>query len=101
MKKGIRMLFLGLTVFLVVEMLLPTRIQNPVEGCGQESYNQASFWHPWGGHNHRGIDIFAKKGTPVHPAIGGVVVATLITAVMEATASLCSVLDCVSTTMLT
>ena len=76
MKNGIRMLFLGLTVFLVVEMLLPTRIQNPVEGCGQESYNQASFWHPWGDHNHRGIDIFAKKGTPVHPAIGGVVVAT-------------------------
>ena len=25
---------------------------------------------------HAGIDIFAKKGTPVHPAIGGIVIAT-------------------------
>ncbi len=62
------------TVF--VMMLLPTKIQNPVEGCGRESYNPKSFWHPWGDHNHRGIDIFARKGTAVHPAIGGIVVAT-------------------------
>jgi murein DD-endopeptidase MepM/ murein hydrolase activator NlpD len=25
---------------------------------------------------HAGVDIFAKKGTPVHPAIGGIVIAT-------------------------
>lgn len=51
-------------------------IQNPVEGCGRESFHPKSFWHLWGDHNHRGIDIFAKKGTPVHPAIGGVVIST-------------------------
>lgn len=62
-------------VFVVV-MLLPKDIQNPVEGCGKGSYNPNSFWHPWGNHNHRGIDIFAKKGTVVHPAIGGIVVFT-------------------------
>ena len=61
---------------MVVMMLLPTKIQNPVEGCGKESYNPQSFWHPWGDHKHRGIDIFARKGTPVRPAIGGIVVAT-------------------------
>lgn len=60
---------------LVINMLLPMKIQNPVEGCGKESFHPKSFWHPWGDHNHRGIDIFAKKGTAVHPAIGGLVVA--------------------------
>lgn len=59
-----------------VFMLLPTKIKNPVEGATKGSFHPQSFWHPWGDHNHRGIDIFAKKGTPVHPAIGGVVVAT-------------------------
>lgn len=54
-----------------VIMLLPTKIQNPVEGATKGSFHPQSFWHPWGDHNHRGIDIFAKKGTPVHPAIGG------------------------------
>ena len=62
--------------FIAINMLLPTKIQNPVEGCGKESYNPKSFWHPWGDHRHAGIDIFAKKGTNVHPAIGGIVVAT-------------------------
>jgi len=61
---------------LAINMLLPTKIQNPVEGCGKESYHPKSFWHPWGDHHHRGVDIFAKKGTPVHPAIGGVVIST-------------------------
>lgn len=76
MKKIIHIGLWGLAAFLAIEMLLPTRIQNPVEGCGRESYNQASFWHPWGDHRHAGIDIFARKGTAVHPAIGGIVVAT-------------------------
>lgn len=76
MKKIIRIFLWGLAAFLAIEMLLPTKIQNPVEGCGRESYSQASFWHPWGDHRHAGIDIFARKGTAVYPAIGGIVVAT-------------------------
>lgn len=62
-------------VLIVLDMLLPSNVHNPVEGCGKESYNPQSFWHPWGDHNHRGIDIFAKKGTAVHPAVGGIVLA--------------------------
>lgn len=61
-------------MMLIICMLLPTKIQNPVEGCGKESYNAQSFWHPWGDHHHRGVDIFARKGTPIHPAIGGIVI---------------------------
>ena len=76
MKKKLRIVLLSLATLLVIDLLLPTKIQNPVEGCGRESYNQKSFWHPWGDHKHAGIDIFARKGTPVHPAIGGIVVAT-------------------------
>lgn len=76
-KKRVLITAFGLIVgFLAIIMLLPTKIQNPVEGCGKESFNPKSFWHPWGNHKHAGIDIFAKKGAPVHPAIGGVVIAT-------------------------
>ncbi len=65
-----------LFAMLAVYLLLPTKIQNPVEGCGKENYHLETFRHPWGDHNHAGIDIFAQKDSPVHPAIGGVVVAT-------------------------
>ena len=74
--KLIKIIIFSIVALLVVSMLLPTKIQNPVEGCGSESYNKNSFWHPWGDHKHRGIDIFARKGTPVHPAISGIVLAT-------------------------
>lgn len=33
---------------LAINMLLPTKIQNPVEGCGKESYHPKSFWLPQG-----------------------------------------------------
>ena len=75
MKKR-KIALIGLASLLALNLLMPTKIQNPVEGCGRESYNPKSFWHPWGDHKHAGIDIFAKKGTNVHPAIGGIVVAT-------------------------
>ncbi len=73
-RKKLKIGLLILGTLLLVNLLWPTSIQPPVEGCGKESYNPKSFWHPWGDHEHRGIDIFAKKGTPVHPAIGGIVI---------------------------
>ena len=76
MKKFFRKALWGLGALLLIVMLLPTKIQNPVEGCGRESFHPQSFWHPWGDHRHRGIDIFARRGMAVHPAAGGVVVAT-------------------------
>ena len=75
-KKKLKIALYSIVVILIINMLLPTKIQNPVEGCGKESYNPKSFWHPWGDHRHAGIDIFAKKSTPVHPAIGGIVLFT-------------------------
>lgn len=78
-KKWLKRIMWVIIALITLNMLLPSRIQNPVEGCGQESYNSQSFWHPWGDHNHRGIDIFAPKGTAIHPAIGGIVVAAMHT----------------------
>ena len=75
-KKKLIIALIGLASLIAIKMLLPTKIQNTVECCGRESYNPKSFWHPWGDHKHAGIDIFAKKGTNVHPAISGIVVAT-------------------------
>ena len=75
-KKKLKIAFYCIIALLIINMLLPTKIQNPVVGCGRESYNQKSFWHPWGDHKHSGLVIFAKKGTLVRPAIGGIVVAT-------------------------
>ena len=61
-KKRLKIALYIIVTLLLIDFLLPTKIQNPVEGCGRESYNQKSFWHPWGDHMHNGIDIFAKKG---------------------------------------
>lgn len=82
-KKKLKYVFYFVATLLIINMLLPTKIQNHVEGCGKESYNQKYFWHPWGDYRHAGIDIFAKKVTIVHPAIGGIVVATACKMIQE------------------
>ncbi len=50
MKKWLKRVMWTLLILTLVSGLLPTGIKNPVEGCGKESYNSASFWHPWGDH---------------------------------------------------
>ena len=47
----------------------------PVEGATRKSYSQNSFWaYPWGKSvTHKGVDIFAKRGTNIHPATAGIV----------------------------
>lgn len=75
MKKILRRTILWIFVLLVIPLFVPQTVYNPVEGCGSESYNHKTFWWPWGDHHHRGVDIFAKTGTPIHSAVYGVVVA--------------------------
>ena len=47
----------------------------PVDGATTRDWNQQSFWYyPWGRSGvHKGIDIFAAKGTPVRAPTSGIV----------------------------
>ena len=73
LKKVILMVF-GLIVFL--GMLIPQQLVMPVVDAGHNDYNPASFWYyPWGKSVvHKGVDIFAKTGTPVFSSTRGVVI---------------------------
>ncbi|EPJ49450.1 MAG: metalloendopeptidase-like membrane protein [Osedax symbiont Rs1] len=48
----------------------------PVKGARSPDWNKASFWYePWGSSGvHKGIDIFAKKGTQIVSSTAGFVV---------------------------
>jgi murein DD-endopeptidase MepM/ murein hydrolase activator NlpD len=47
----------------------------PVKGATKSDYNPESFWFfPWGKSvTHKGVDIFAKKGTEINSSTTGVV----------------------------
>jgi len=48
----------------------------PVKGATNEDYNSHTFWYyPWGRSvTHKGVDIFAKEGTPIFPSTNGLVI---------------------------
>ncbi len=54
------------------------KISIPVMGASHSDYNKESFWfYPWGKSVvHKGVDVFAKKGTKVIAASGGLVLYT-------------------------
>ena len=59
-------------------LVIPQRFSMPVQQATQSDYNQKSFWfYPWGmSGTHKGVDIFAKKGTVVTSATAGFVLYT-------------------------
>lgn len=59
----------------IVGFLLPQNLKMPVEGATKNSFHPNSFWaYPWGKSvTHKGVDIFADKGTKVQAATSGVV----------------------------
>ena len=68
-------IFVGSFLLLLAGFIIPQELIMPVEGATRKSYSQNSFWaYPWGKSvTHKGVDIFAKRGTDVHPATAGIV----------------------------
>lgn len=61
-----------------VGMLMPQNLQMPVVGADGNSYNHETFWYEGWGTSivHKGIDVFARRGTRVNSATIGIVLLT-------------------------
>ena len=61
---------------LTLVYLMPSNPMIPVDGATPSDWNADSFWQSnWGPSGvHKGIDIFAQKGTGVHAASSGLVI---------------------------
>jgi peptidoglycan LD-endopeptidase LytH len=72
MKKRIFYIF---AFTLALGMLLPARGMIPVQNATSKDWGKYSYWYyPWGKSGvHKGIDIFAKAGTPVLASTAGIV----------------------------
>jgi len=63
---------------ILILLITPQSFTTPVKDSTKNDYNPNSFWfYPWGkSGTHKGVDIFAKKGTPVVAATRGFTIAT-------------------------
>ena len=78
MKKMIKKTCWSLFALFMIGLILPQNLKMPVCGAGKNDYNQQSFWYyPWGKSIvHKGVDIFARKGTTIKSSTYGLVLAT-------------------------
>jgi peptidoglycan LD-endopeptidase LytH len=69
-------ILVGAVIVVAIGMVFPGNLKMPVEKADRRSYHPESFWYyPWGrSGTHKGVDIFAKRGTPVNASCGGLVI---------------------------
>lgn len=68
-------IILGVFIILFLGFLIPQNLKMPVQGATSKDYNPDSFWYyPWGTSiTHKGVDVFASKGTHVNASTSGIV----------------------------
>ncbi len=74
MKKAIRYSLRFFLFCFLIGLIIPQNMRMPVQGATSNDYNKNSFWYyPWGkSGTHKGIDIFAKKGTTMNSSTWGI-----------------------------
>jgi murein DD-endopeptidase MepM/ murein hydrolase activator NlpD len=75
MKIRIKKILAIVSILLIIGFFTPQSFRMPVDGATHKSFSQNSFWfYPWGESvTHKGVDIFAKKGTVIHSSTYGIV----------------------------
>ena len=70
--RKLKKICIALAVIILAGFVMPYSFRNPVEGASRNDYNQQSYWYyPWGTSvTHKGVDIFKRRGTPIHSASG-------------------------------
>jgi murein DD-endopeptidase MepM/ murein hydrolase activator NlpD len=73
-----RIVLIVLITIVIIGYVIPENLIIPVKGARSSDWNKQSFWYePWGKSGvHKGIDIFADKGTPLLSSSKGLVVYT-------------------------
>ena len=78
MKRILIIIFIAILAVVGIGMLIPQNLQMPVVGADSNSYNHETFWYEGWGTSivHKGIDVFARRGTRVNSATIGIVLLT-------------------------
>ncbi|MEL7533851.1 MAG: M23 family metallopeptidase [Bacteroidota bacterium] len=77
-RKIFKRMGLAVLFILVLGFLIPQDLQMPVAAATAKDYHPDTFWYyPWGRSvTHKGVDVFAKKGTSVKSSTSGIVLYT-------------------------
>jgi len=76
--KYVKRIALFAVAIFIIGYLIPQNLIMPVVGATSSDYNHKSYWaYPWGKSiTHKGVDIFADKGTDINASTNGIVIST-------------------------